>query len=155
MYALTIHQPWAQLIADGVKTMETRSWAPPLNMIGKSIGIHAGKQPLPPVIELEIKKYLLYTYNFGWANKLPFGAVIATATLAEYYYITEVKDQNTVIGTLVPFSKEFHILNEKKVPTDPFGDYSVGRYAWVFKDVKKLDKPVPARGKQKLWLWKE
>ena len=32
MKALTLHQPWASLIAHGVKTIETRSWAPPRSL---------------------------------------------------------------------------------------------------------------------------
>ena len=44
MKALTLHQPWATLIAAGVKTMETRSWGPPESLIGHRIALHAGKQ---------------------------------------------------------------------------------------------------------------
>lgn len=37
--AITLHQPWASLIAAGVKTIETRSWSTPYRGI---IAIHAG-----------------------------------------------------------------------------------------------------------------
>jgi|SRR5690242_8015772 len=40
MKAITLIQPWASLIADGIKTIETRSW--PTNYRGP-IAIHAGK----------------------------------------------------------------------------------------------------------------
>lgn len=43
MKALTIRQPWASLIALGVKTIETRSWRAPQALIGQTIAIHAGK----------------------------------------------------------------------------------------------------------------
>ena len=42
MKALTLHQPWASLIACGAKRIETRSWPPPKSLIGKRIAIHAG-----------------------------------------------------------------------------------------------------------------
>lgn len=42
MYALTIWQPWASLIAAGCKPYEWRGWRVPRNMIGRRIGIHAG-----------------------------------------------------------------------------------------------------------------
>ena len=29
MKAITLHQPWASLIACGLKTIETRDWPPP------------------------------------------------------------------------------------------------------------------------------
>ena len=44
MKAITLHQPWATLIADGAKTIETRSWRPPQTLIGQRIVIHAGKR---------------------------------------------------------------------------------------------------------------
>jgi hypothetical protein len=45
--ALTLHQPWASLVALGVKTIETRSWAAPRSLVGQHIAIHAGKRELP------------------------------------------------------------------------------------------------------------
>jgi len=34
-----------------------------------------------------------------------------------------------------------------------FGDYAVGRYAWILEDVKRLEKPIPARGDLSIWEW--
>ena len=45
MRAITLHQPWASLIAVGAKTIETRSWKPPQSAIGERLAIHAGLQP--------------------------------------------------------------------------------------------------------------
>ena len=42
MKALTLHQPWASLIAGGRKTIETRPWAPPCGLVGERFAIHAG-----------------------------------------------------------------------------------------------------------------
>ena len=44
MKALTIRQPYAQLVADGRKPYETRSWPPPRGLIGERIAIHASKR---------------------------------------------------------------------------------------------------------------
>ena len=44
MYAITLHQPWASLIALGIKTVETRSLPAPALLVGQTIVIHAGKQ---------------------------------------------------------------------------------------------------------------
>ena len=44
MNALTLHQPWAGLLAAGVKTIETRSWAAPQSAIGQQMAIHASKR---------------------------------------------------------------------------------------------------------------
>ena len=47
MKAITLHQPFASLIANGTKTIETRSWAPPKALIGQRIAIHAGEESEP------------------------------------------------------------------------------------------------------------
>ena len=44
MRALTVHQPWALMIALGFKTIENREWCPPEDMLGRYIAIHAGQQ---------------------------------------------------------------------------------------------------------------
>ena len=48
MKALTLHQPWASLVALGVKSVETRSWL--TGYLG-SLAIHAGKER-PPMMDL-------------------------------------------------------------------------------------------------------
>ncbi len=48
MKALSLHQPWASLIAEGVKTIETRSWA---TKYRGPLGIHASKRR-PPMMHL-------------------------------------------------------------------------------------------------------
>src|SRR5690242_9094133 len=41
--ALTIHQPWAQLIVHEAKRWETRTWAPPRSLLGQRFAVHAGQ----------------------------------------------------------------------------------------------------------------
>ena len=72
MKALTLHQPWASLIADGRKAIETRSWPPPRTLIGKRIAIHAGK---------EIDRPLFDRWLAG--QSVPLGAILCTARIAE------------------------------------------------------------------------
>ena len=43
MQAITGYQPYMTLIAEGIKTVETRSWRPPYALLGNRIAIHAGK----------------------------------------------------------------------------------------------------------------
>src|ERR1700694_167443 len=44
MKAISLWQPWASLIACGAKPYETRHWAPPRELIGQRIAIHAAKK---------------------------------------------------------------------------------------------------------------
>lgn len=41
--ALTIIQPWAELIVRGPKRVENRGWEPPRSLVGAYLAIHAGK----------------------------------------------------------------------------------------------------------------
>lgn len=103
MKALTIRQPYATLIALGVKTIETRSWRAPQALIGQTIAIHAGKHrpkdvwcsaSADPVFPPPLAR--LYDYGkcvdpqesndgewwrYRWDG--PLGAIVATATLAD------------------------------------------------------------------------
>jgi hypothetical protein len=42
MHAVTVWQPWATLIAEGLKPLEFRSRPLPSALVGTRIGIHAG-----------------------------------------------------------------------------------------------------------------
>lgn len=102
---LSLHQPYASLIASGLKTIETRSWSAPASLIGKRIAIHAaGKRPKDvwhhtyAPKDLEFPPPLAAFYDYGrcvdpqesndgdwwryrWAG--PLGAIVATARLVE------------------------------------------------------------------------
>ena len=78
MYAITLHQPWASLIALGIKTVETRSWPAPDRLMGQTIAIHAGKRVVKgpgDAIERELRTRL----GEDWSRHIPTGAVLATA----------------------------------------------------------------------------
>lgn len=61
MRAITLWQPWASLIAEGVKTIETRpKRAPWSSAIGETIAIHAA-------FSLEGLRSIEFDYEDGWA----------------------------------------------------------------------------------------
>ena len=146
MYAITLWQPWAQLIADGVKRYETRSWKPPRHLIGKRIAIHAAKrkvreQDLPN----EVAWRIYIGYGPRWHERIPYGAIVATAMLVDVFHIKEVQ----------PDCLKVEVLSRPGLHTsisiDPLGDYSPGRYVWSLIDIKRLDSPVEVKGMQRLW----
>lgn len=146
-FALTIHQPWATLIAIGAKCVETRDWPPPANLLGEEILIHAGKHPAGGSTkaaevsfrrECEEEPFLSALLAAGYSNpgEMPRGAVIATARIKRASRMTP----------------ESILALEQRNPTErAFGFYDVGRYAWVLDQIRRLEEPVPARGMQKLW----
>lgn len=139
MKAITLHQPWASLIACGAKKIETRSW--PTRYRGP-IAIHAGVKPFDTASYLDRELYcfsdalgLSDIFSF---NQLPYGAVISIADLAACILITT--------ETLQSIKDTY---GEKELA---FGDLEVGRYAWMLGNVRRIE-PVPVRGFQRIWNW--
>ena len=151
MYAITLHQPWASLIALRVKTVETRSWPAPARLMGQTIAVHAGKrvvrQPGVP-IDRELRAHL----GEDWHRAVPRGAVVATAVLGGMARVAHVDpltghavhDDQTEIGCAVGLGR---------TRIDPWGDFNPGRWLWLLVEVKPLREPLPAVGHQSFWHW--
>lgn len=113
MKALTIRQPWASLIAAGVKAIETRSWS---TSFRGPLAIHAGKASgLEGIVDYEDgwEFVRIGGWSVGRAGAssgaptgsmemygpdgshidLPLGAVVATCTLADVVPIADVEDE--------------------------------------------------------------
>ncbi len=125
MKALTLHQPWASLMAAGIKTIETRHWA--TNYRGR-LAIHAGKKVC-------FDDELLQLLKCEDTDLLPRGAVLC---IVELQFI-----QNTEF--VKGLSNSEYLC----------GDFSDGRFAWRTKLLRVFDVPIPAIGHQGLWNWQE
>lgn len=121
---VSLWQPWASFIAEGLKHVETRSWPAPASIIGARIGIHAAKtrDGIPRAFGSVALSYWQAQIERN-SGPLPFGAIVATA----------------VVEACVPV---------ERLKADPFGDYTPGRYGWILTDVQKLAEPIPCRGAQ-------
>jgi hypothetical protein len=136
---LTLTQPWATLVAIGAKRIETRSWG--TNYRGP-VAIHAAKG-FPEWAQtacLDEPFFTALTAGRGTSNALdlPRGVVVATCRLVAVHPVAS--------ANLRPWAAEHEF---------EFGDYSVGRYAWLLDEVEPLPEPVPARGALGLWYWDE
>lgn len=123
MKVISIKEPFATLIKENIKNIETRSWK--TNYRGE-IYIHASKVS----DKTRTQELLELTKDLKMNN----GNIIAKATLVDCKYI----DQE--------FIKEIK-QNETEYLC---GYYEEGRYAWILKDIKKI-KPIPAKGKLNIW----
>ena len=134
MKTLTLHQPWASLIADGRKTIETRSWPPPRALVGERIAIHAGKQVDMPLAS-----------EWYAGQSVPLGAILCTARI----------DDSARVVTGSPCWRAWWSRRRvyTRVPEDEFGDFSLGRYLWQLSAVEAVDPVVYVRGRQGLWDW--
>ena len=153
VYAITLHQPWASLIALGLKTVETRSWPAPARLVGQRIAVHAGKRLVRQPGEA-IERELWARWGEHWPVNIPTGAVVATAVLTDMARVSHidpssgqaVHDNSTEIGCAA---------GRRRTPIDPWGDFSPGRWLWFLDDVEALPKPIPAIGRQSFWRWVE
>jgi len=148
MKAISLLQPWASLIAIGSKKIETRSWS---TKYRGELAIHASKGSKKETESLCVKEPFfgvltqagyqircsVVTYDKIYTD-LPLGMVVATCKLVDCIEMTpEFID-------LVKSAKGYEF---------EFGEYAVGRYAWILEDVKPLEVPVPAKGKLSIWEW--
>ena len=145
MKALTLWEPYASLVALGHKTVETRSWAAPRDLIGGRIAIHAAKRAM------DLRDWpneLLFKISDEAPEMLEqqphYGCVVATARLAACGQVNYVqKGQAYYVYPSTP----------GQVAIDVYGDFSRGRYLWILDEIQRLDPPVPARGRQGVWKW--
>lgn len=131
MKVLTIREPFATLIKNKVKYIETRSWK--TNYRGE-LYIHSGLAKLSK--DVKERKNLSELYN---EDDLKCGYIICKCNLVDCIYMTD----------------EF-IKEEKEKNPNNFiaGRYEVGRYAWVLDDIEPI-KPIEAKGKLGIWNYKK
>lgn len=170
MKALSLYQPWASLIAVGVKTIETRSWATKYR--GRLL-IHAAArepdrqfvgswlaQPCSPGDEWDMS--LVDGVQVLKRLPLPLGAVVASCTLTDcvptealgisdlptwrgWHYQVGGSPYRQVNGPDTnPGPRRWPDLGVV-MGTDqrPFGDFSPGRWAWLLDDVKPTTAACP------------
>lgn len=152
MKALSLTQPWATLIAIGAKKVETRSWS--TNHRGL-VAIHASKG------------FPADCRDRCWDE--PFRAVLASAELVDYGSYADLDSDSTErfiglpLGAIVALGRLREVVPTERLTSlalfrsgiseqeCAFGDYSVGRFAWVFDDVVKFPAPIPCKGALGLW----
>lgn len=140
MRVLTVWQPFASLIVNGCKTFETRTWAPPKMFIGERIAISAASK------FTKEQQDFCYEPNF-----------------AQYYSGTGLPDLSdldraVVLGSVCLHSverMEIETFDEVSAEERAYGNWRYGNYAWRLTQPRIYDYPVPVRGMQGLWRWKD
>ena len=124
MKVLSIKEPWASLIMNGTKKIETRSWK---TKYRGEIYIHASLSKAK-ITKSEVYE-LIKDMNFKC------GYIICKCNLVDCIYMTDEYVNDMKINHY-----EEYIC----------GHYEVGRYAWIVEDVKVIE-PIEAKGKLGLW----
>lgn len=154
MKALTIYQPWASLIALGVKEIETRSWN--TNYRGP-LAIHAANRRRWPCEAFPMMKdgrvidacheAKNLTGMLGWESLWPRGMIVATCYLFDCKKISPWWD-------LYSYNQEKRVTEKISESIEGLvGDFTPGRYAWLLTDIQPLAEPIEAKGHQRLWEW--
>jgi hypothetical protein len=131
MKVLSLTEPYATLIKNGLKTIETRSWKTNYRGI---LYIHASSTKIPYSY-----KNNLELMNLVNINELNYGNIICSCELSDCIEMTD----------------EF-IAKIKENPTEYItGVYAKGRYAWILKNIKVLDHPIKVRGHLGIWNYEE
>ena len=153
MEAISLWQPFASLIADKIKTTETRSWSPNKEMLGERIAIHATKRKISEDdwirFPYTMQKLIIDEWGPSFERDIPYGAIVATAVLSDVGRVVR-KDSERLGCVQINFLQD-PSETLTSIPTDPFGDYSSGRRIWFLRSIEKLKVPIECPGQRGFW----
>lgn len=151
---ISLHQPWATLVAIGAKRIETRSWKTDYR---GPLCIHAAKRWKPNDIHTMFNdSYGFWRAAFSafegyfqqnkiWTSAklkslMPLGKLVATCRLVDCIPVEKVSWEllQRTVGT-----HEGRACCEAQL-----GNYNRGRYAWLLEDIREIPGPIPYRGHQ-------
>ena len=163
MKALTLHQPWATLVARGIKQVETRSWS---TTYRGQLAIHASvRQPAiwwQEMVRDDPWCWMLEHHcervtrnkrsRVEWVG--PLGAVVATCDLVDVVPVERCKIGDGSSGQTGWGYRPGNPVNPVICSDQlPYGDFGSGRYMWLLTNIEPLPTPILARGHQRLWNW--
>lgn len=126
MKVLSIIEPWATLIKERKKFIETRSWK---TSYRGELYIHASSKKIKSK-----DKHISKLLNLIPDVEMGYGNIICKCKLVDCVYM----------------DKEF--LNKIKDNEQEYlcGEYTIGRYAWILEDIEPISK-IPAKGHLNIW----
>lgn len=152
MLCVSVHQPWATLIAFGEKTAKTAPWG---TAVRGRVGIHAA------LAETEVALFALQEEHFRfalarcghecyrdpvdslWRCDLPLGCLVGSA---------EVEAVAAMPDASRPRPGDWrHATADDLRRQAEFRDGTTGPMLWLFRNAAPLEKPVPCPGDNKLF----
>ena len=126
MRVISIKEPFATLLMQNIKHIETRSWK--TNYRGE-LYIHAsGKSLSNKYLTNDVVRKLINNMEMNYGNIICKGRLVDCVYMDEEY-VNKMK-KNKI---------EYHC-----------GAYEVGRYAWIFENIEQI-KPIPVKGHLNIW----
>lgn len=138
MPAISMWQPWASLVGDRYKKIETRTHNRFISIGCQRVAIHAVGFPGWP----EYNRRRAATFEclrrhwtegearaYAFYREHPHGCIVATAFIATHRWMTRADELDALC------------------PCDP------GRRAIVLANIIRFAEPIPAKGHQGIWYW--
>lgn len=126
MKVISIKEPFATLITNGIKRIETRSWK--TNYRGE-LFIHAsGKSLAKEFLTNDFVVDLIKDMNMNYGN------IICRCNLVDCVYMDE---------------KFLEFIKQNPIEYN-LGEYKLGRYAWLLEDIEPIN-PILAKGHLNIW----
>ena len=134
---LTLHQPYASLVACGRKRIETRPRK--LNHRGL-LAIHSSRSDVF-MGKCESPEFITAADEEEYLQNLPKGMVLAVCNMTGCFQFDDrfLASKDPLIS----------LTDEERA----FGDYRLGRWGYILEDVHPLKTPISTRGYQGLWDW--
>jgi len=152
VWALTLLQPWASLIAIGAKRIETRAWQTPHR---GPLAIHAHRKL--PAYARELfwsSPYFerLSEAGYGSPFALPLRAIVGVAEIDDVLQVPH--------ADMLPYYATDQTWRAPPIPerdTDEwhFGDFRPGRYLYLLTNIRRVSPPIATPGSRGLWIWDE
>ena len=155
--ALTIWQPWATLIAEGMKPFEFRGWAPHQAMWERRIAIHAGARP---VRRDEVVALLLQLQSRYPGSAAGTGLVRHAEAIALLQRISLTPRSLPLSAVLCTAQLGVPIRNHQlaaAMGVDLINDSDRDEHTnwgWPLTEIERLEPFMPARGAQGFWTWR-
>ena len=127
MKVLSIIEPWATLIKEKKKYIETRTWK---TSYRGELYIHASKKKIN-IKDEHIIELLKLIPNI----EMGYGKIICKGKLEDCIYIDENFKEK------ISKDKQEYLC----------GDFNIGRYAWILEEVVPLERTIEVKGQLNIW----
>lgn len=142
MLAITVKQPWADAIADGIKPVENRKWSPRKGF-GEEIAIHAAIKfatdndaPHTPARYLELAGDRARPFDV-----MPRGKIVGVGTLVGAVHLLSDRTPTKAVG----------YLTQEDLMAVVASRWTTGPWALVLRNVQRLREPLEVKGHLQLW----
>lgn len=144
MKAISVRQPWASLIVNGVKDIENRTWPCPKKYIGQRILIQAsstgGKKFKVNLTDEQMMVAIDVVFNEAISEDMPFGAIIGSVEIVDcvvnHSSIWAEKTNPESMGVYQHGIPNYHVQKSKDII-----------YNWVLANPIFFEKPIACKGR--------